>query len=737
MPSSSFGRYGPARPWLASLASRLSRPAFRAAAAARQLFDGRSAHAQERTAAMNSRLRAGEPVYLLGIGAAGHNSGAALIEVTRERGVRLVCNNEEERFRGVKHCTEYPRLALDALLGQMAALGLEPRHIHACLASWDYATLASSLLSAWAGELPGSWRLLFTPDAFAPMNAQHVSEAFKAPARLGAQLGLRRALPVIALRHHDNHAWLAYGLSPFAKDDEPVMVCVLDGFGDDAAISIYLGQGGKLRLLRTNRSILDSLGGFYSIISSTQGGWTVLSSEGRYMGAAAWGNADRLTNPFYPLLRQLFYFERDGHVQLNRALANWPRKLLEEPYSPALVNMLGRPIAPEAMWSPDAVLRVEDIEHAPVTRERLDKAAAAQLVFEDVLFHVVGHLARTYRSHKLVLAGGTALNAVANMRLLQHFDDEYYDRLLGVPGVRLHLWVPPIPGDAGVPLGAACHFAFSNGHAAHEPLPHAFYCGPAPTSAEIRAALNESPDVSVLPLGDVSHAERRHLVADLVAWIVSHGGVAGLFQGVAETGPRALGHRSILADPRNPETLSILNQLVKYREAVRPLAPMATREAALRWFELEPGASDLDYNAYNYMVLTARARPEAYAAIPAVVHKDGTCRVQIVREETDPFTHAYLKAMGRRAGVEVSVNTSLNVGSPIAQTPAQAIGTLKRSKGMDALFLLSVEGEAFLAWHPIPTSPKDSGRRLQRWLREWEVEAGATLSPERRSLEPP
>src|SRR5205085_10183702 len=117
-------------------------------------------------------------------------------------------------------------------------------------------------------------------------------------------------------------------------------------------------------------------------------------------------------------------------------------------------------------------------------------------------------------------------------------------------------------------------------------------------------------------------------------------------------------------NPCNPQTRDILNSLVKHREAIRPLAPMTTLEAARRWFELSPGAATDDYNAYNYMVMTARARPESHAVIPAVIHRDDTGRIQIVREETDPLTHAYLVALGRRIGVEVAVNTSLNVGSP-------------------------------------------------------------------------
>ena len=142
----------------------------------------------------------------------------------------------------------------------------------------------------------------------------------------------------------------------------------------------------------------------------------------------------------------------------------------------------------------------------------------------------------------------------------------------------------------------------------------------------------------------------------------------------------------------------------------------------MRLFELSAGAAADDYNAYNYMVLAARARQEAYALVPAVIHHDGTGRVQIVRPEIDPFMHAFLKAMGRRVGVEVAVNTSLNVGSPIVQTPVQALDVLKRSKGLTGLIMISDEGEAFLAWHTVERAPKDGGRMLISCVREWQSE---------------
>jgi carbamoyltransferase len=203
-----------------------------------------------------------------------------------------------------------------------------------------------------------------------------------------------------------------------------------------------------------------------------------------------------------------------------------------------------------------------------------------------------------------------------------------------------------------------------------------------------------------------------------MAFMVAQNGIIALYQGAAETGPRALGHRSIFANPRDPAARERLNERVKYREAIRPLAPMATLEAARAYFDLLEGASDADCNAYNYMVLTARSKPHAREKIPAVIHADGTGRIQIVRAQDDPLTYAYLKALGRRIGVEMSVNTSFNVAGPIAQTPVQAIDTLRRSKGLDVVLLVADDGKVTAAWHG---GERDSGR-FRGWYRDWLVE---------------
>src|SRR6185312_11701715 len=296
-------------------------------------------------------------------------------------------------------------------------------------------------------------------------------------------------------------------------------------------------------------------------------------------------------------------------------------------------------------------------------------------------------------------------------------------REMGRPG-QLHLWLPPVPNDTGVTIGAAYMGAYLAGYGIGAPAEHAFYCGLLPADADIRSAFADRPDVDCLALKPCDSEAARNAYAEFMAFMTAQDAIFALYQGAAETGPRALGHRSILANPCNPKTRENLNARVKYREAIRPLAPMATVEAAQQFFQLSDGASDAAYNAYNYMVLTAHATPEARERIPSVVHADGTGRIQIVRQAADPLTHAYLKALGRRIGVEVAVNTSFNVAGPIAQTPAQALDTLARSKGLDAVLMLGDDGQLYAAWHA--NAPE--GGRFKRWLADWEKETGKRLA---------
>jgi carbamoyltransferase len=711
-------RIGPKHPRLGAAGFRAARWLSARLLAAAGFHQPGSDYANERIAFVRERLARGETVYLAGLGPPGtHNSGVALVEVTQADGPRLIVNNEEERFSGTKHTTEYPRASIDAMVATLRSMGRDIGDIAAWVTTWDYPTLFGTLVRSVLEEAPQGLKLLRNTEA-AGFDGRRLEQMTRTPKILGKQLGLPERVPLICMPHHDNHAWFSFAASPFADTEEPVAIAVLDGTGDRGSISLYAAGNGAMRQISCNDSVFDSLGAFYSVISSTQGGWTWLSSEGRYMGAAAWGDMSRATNPYYMSLRDVLDFGAGGTVRLNRALANWQCDPFDHPYKAALIELLGEPLQPDQLWNPNAVLRVEDINHRPDTRDRLDKAAATQLVFEDAMIHVVDHLLRTTGANRLVLTGGVALNAIGNMRLLEHFDEAWFAGAQHRKA-RLHLWVPPTPGDAGVTIGAAWLFAHLAGAARGAPMTHAFYCGDPSSRDDIAAAL-DAGDIASQHIGDVSTPEGRDAVADLMAFMVARNGVVALYQGAAETGPRALGHRSILANPCDPQTRERLNERVKYREAIRPLAPMATLEVAREYFELLEGASDAGYNAYNYMVLTAQAKPRARDKIPAVIHADGTGRVQIVRAEDDPLTYAYLKALGRHIGVEISVNTSFNVAGPIAQTPRQAIDTLRRSKGLDVVLLVTSDGAVCAAWHG---GERDSGR-FTRWLSEWNAGRG-------------
>jgi carbamoyltransferase len=715
-------RIGPRHPWLGTLGFQLALNFIDRACRSRHIVRANSAPARARIAAIRDKIAGGQTAYLAGVSASGaHNTGIALIEVTRD-GPHLLFNNEEERFSAVKHTNKFPTLSIDALRDEMGRRDLDIRTIDGWFSAWDHAALSATLIRAALEEAPQTLRML-SGEPTGLFNMRAIDSGIRSARHIGKQLGMSEPPLLIGTAHHDNHAWFSFAASPFARVPGPTMVAVIDGLGDVGSISLYVCEDGRMRLLYCNDSVFDSLGLYYAVISSTQGGWTWLSSEGRYMGATAYGNNDRASNPYYAALKDIFVLQKDGRVALNRDLANWPRSIVREPYTEALIRILGEPIPADKMWNPDAVLRIEDIKHPESTRARLDKAAACQMVFEDAIFHIVDHFICLTGSERLVLTGGVGLNALANMRLLEHFDQDYFRREHGRTG-RLHMWVPPTPNDAGVPIGAAYMGAYLAGYGLGPPITHAFYCGAPPAAADIRAALQGSDDVDWIELAAADDTTRDRY-ADFMAYMTAQDAIFALYQGAAETGPRALGHRSILANPCNPKTRENLNARVKYREAIRPLAPMMTLEAAQQFFDLSDGASDADYNAYNYMVLTAHAKPEAKSRIPSVVHADGTGRLQIVREETDPLTYAYLKALRHRIGVEVAVNTSFNVAGPIAQTPVQALATLRRSKGLDAVLMFSAEGPVFAALHR--GTGGEGGARFRQWLEAWQRETGERL----------
>jgi carbamoyltransferase len=295
--------------------------------------------------------------------------------------------------------------------------------------------------------------------------------------------------------------------------------------------------------------------------------------------------------------------------------------------------------------------------HEPLTDQCRDLAFALQTVTEEVILHVVRALLRKFPQRDLCMAGGVALNCVANAKILEMTD------------VR-RVWVPPCASDTGAPLGSALwHYHHTLGHARGFELRHAFY-GQQYSEARIERALRAAG----LSYQRIPEAQLLRRVAQDLA----DGRIVGWFQGRFEMGPRALGNRSILADPRRPEMRDVLNAKVKKREPFRPFAPAVLIERASEFFEID--------QPDPFMTLAPRVRPAKRDVIPAAVHVDGTGRIQTVERSANPRYYALIEEFGRLTGVPVLLNTSFNRKEPIVASPEDAIACYLKSE-MDVLVL--------------------------------------------------
>lgn len=295
--SHTYERHGRQNPWLRNLGYAISRPVIKIRANRHGFFEADHRFTHERIDSLKQKIERGETVHLVGLGAAAHNSGTALIEASKQ-GIKFLANNEEERYTQVKHCAAPPEQTLRVVERQLADRGLTFHDVHAFVSSWDYVNVLASSFSEVVAELPGSLRCLH-PQAWPMSNAIHFGQGLHSSLWLTKQLGADKRIPVFGMRHHDNHAYFSYAASPFALEGVATLIAVIDGAGDDGSVSIYRAIGSNVELVYDNRSPFDSIAIVYMQLSSALGGWTALSSEGRFMGAAAWGNGDRMTNPYY------------------------------------------------------------------------------------------------------------------------------------------------------------------------------------------------------------------------------------------------------------------------------------------------------------------------------------------------------------------------------------------------------------------------------------------------------
>ncbi len=432
---------------------------------------------------------------------------------------------------------------------------------------------------------------------------------------------------ILFCEHHLAHAASAFYVSPYQE----AAILTVDGVGEWATCGIYAGAGNSITPLREIH-YPHSLGLLYSTLTAYLG-FAVNDDEYKVMGLAAYGQA-RFMREVGALLQQ----HEDGSFAL--ALQYFSFMHSQTMFSEKLVALLGPPRQPEA----------------PVEARHQDIAASLQAVLEAAMLRLAASARTATGSQNLCLAGGVAYNCAANAKLKQ-------------AGLFAHIFIQPAAGDDGAALGAALWASHalhnqSRSYAAHDTL-----LGPAFTEAEIETTLRAS---------GVSYAryDEAALCAK-VAQLIAADMVVGWHQGRMEFGPRALGARSILANPRNPAMQDILNARVKFREPFRPFAPAVLEAAAADYFELDGDSP--------FMLMTPRVRKGRAEEIPAVTHVDGTARVQTVSPVAQPLFHKLIEAFGALTGTPVLINTSFNIrGEPIICTPADA---LRCFRGTDIDFL--------------------------------------------------
>jgi carbamoyltransferase len=449
---------------------------------------------------------------------------------------------------------------------------------------------------------------------------------------------------ILFCEHHLSHAASSFLTSSATE----AAILVVDGVGEWATTSLWRGTSAP-PFIEPVAEIRypHSIGLFYSAITAYLG-FSVNNGEYKVMGMAPLGK------PRYrEQMDTLLSLRPDGSFVLDMdyfCFHYHPDKSATD----RLSTLLGGPPR-----FPGAPIDLQT-EHG---QRYADIAASAQAATEDAMLHLAAHAHQLIGTDTLCLSGGVALNSVANRRIAAESPFK-------------HIWIQPAAGDAGGALGAALWAWHMVNGAPRTPHPLPLALG----ARWDRSAVQTILDDLGFPYTDLGSLEAA---ADAAADELVEGGVLAWFSGRFEWGPRALGHRSILADPRSPDTKDIVNRRIKFREAFRPFAPAVTEEAADEWFDIPPPGRDLA----RYMLTTANVRADRRATIPATTHVDGSARVQLVRAEDSPLFHRLIHRFGQSTGVPVVLNTSFNLrGDPIVSSPMGAIATLMRCE-LDALYI--------------------------------------------------
>jgi carbamoyltransferase len=582
---------------------------------------------------------------ILGISCFFHDAGAALLQDGA-----LVAAAEEERFSRKKHDYGFPVNAIDFCL---RTGGIRGQDLDMVVFFEKPFLKFDRILRSTMATFPRS-RGVFQESMITWM-----TEKLWVKGQIRQKLGVDES-KIFFSDHHLSHAASAFFCSPF----EEAAILTVDGVGEWATATYGIGRGSDIRMLREIR-FPHSLGLLYSAFTAFLG-FEVNEGEYKVMGMAPFGQP-RYVEKVWQLVNQ----ESDGSFRLNMEYFNFHRST-HQTYSRKFVDLFGPPRDPAAHFFTPSSGYPSYFGARPAAYDALaqqnqhyaDIAASIQLVTEEMLVKMASHLQRETGLKRLCMAGGVALNSVANARILRETGFE-------------ELFIQPAAGDGGGALGAALFgYHMVLGKPRDFVMRHAYW-GQEFSTGDV-ATFVRSNNIAHTQFEDDDRLMAR-VVESLQA-----GKVVGWFQGRFELGPRALGNRSILADPGNPAMKDIVNTKIKFREPFRPFAPSVLVERAGEFFDL-PEAHR--HHPARYMLYVVDVKAGQGERIPAVTHVDGTARLQTVDPETAPRYRRLIHTFGQATGIPILLNTSFNLkGEPIVNTPAEAFSTFSRS-GMDVLVL--------------------------------------------------
>jgi carbamoyltransferase len=573
---------------------------------------------------------------ILGINAYHGNASAALV-----CDGKLIAAVEEERFNRVKYAAGFPSAAIRYCLKEAGITLCDIDHV--AVPRNPYARLATKLW--YAVRMPTFARERVRVLSKFTGIPEALAQAFDAdPAKIKASFH--------RVEHHQAHLASSFFVSPF----EEAALLSADGLGDFASSMWGMGRGNRMGIADAI-AFPHSLGLYYSAVTQYLG-FLKFGDEYKVMGLAAYGEPENM-EAFREIVRfspnggdlgfrlglEYFTHHRTG-PEMSWAEAD-KTPVLGTLFSQSMGERLGGPAR-----SPEQ----------PLEQRHRNLAAALQARLEEVYLGMLRKLAEKTRAKAICLAGGVAFNCVANGKI---FDQTPFEKV----------YVHPAAGDGGLSVGAAFYVWHQLlGRPRSFVMEHAYW-GPSYSAEEIRSAMQ----ASALSRGGykVSELDEPELMRRTAA-IIAEGKILGWYQGRAEWGPRALGNRSIVADPRRSEMKEILNQRIKHRENFRPFAPSILAERTGEWFDKS--------HPSPFMTLAYSVRPEKRDKIPAPTHVDGTGRLQTVAAEANPRYHALIGEFERQTGVPVVLNTSFNDNEPIVCRPEEALDCFLRTR-MDALVL--------------------------------------------------